>query len=178
MISRCLFSPLLMTLVLTACGVKKDVTGGTGGAGGGPQSSVDLKPREKAAVDLQMLKLKNEPLKITPVNQDPAAVNVFSATDIKPEFLRLRKIFAMPIPYNGWFMIEGETKSYQDCANSTEMKPVYTLLDDHNQVLVVAPGVRHQVSLEKLSVIRVDIENTGACKNIDLKFSVFYGANE
>ena len=169
----------LLAATLISCGVKKDVTAGTGSKLGAENPALEqLKKKEKLAADPQMLKLKNEPLNMNMVSEDPVMANLFSALNIKPEFLRIRKSFAFPIQFNGWFSIEAVTKSFQDCAKTSPEKPVFTLFDDHNGRAEIEPGQRIQVTLEKLYVVRVDIENTDACKNIDMKFSVFYGVNE
>ncbi len=155
---------------LVACGSSK--------SGFDPGPTPHLGRRQKPVSDKDTLTLKTESLKLTHITQvwQLNALNQEKGTE---KYLRVQKTFPFPIQFNGWVTLDNVTHTTGGCENrGTGEDPVFALEDDHNGYVVLKPGDRIPVGLEKLYDLVVEFPNQGLCQSVDIQFGVLYGTND
>ncbi|MGZ3796011.1 MAG: hypothetical protein ACXVB1_06585 [Pseudobdellovibrionaceae bacterium] len=156
-------------LCLGACGVSKEAEG------------IKIPPHfgkpEKPGESKDTLTLKAEGLKLTP-HMQMLKLNSLTQPEGAEKYLKVQKKFSLPIQFNGWMVLDHVEHNYSKCAQAISKEPVFTLEDDHHGAVLIQPGERISLGLEKLYVVRLEFSNLSACQGIDIQFGVIYGTNE
>jgi hypothetical protein len=161
---------LLIWVFILACGSSKD-------NGGGRAPIPDFGRPEKPVEEKDTLTLKAETLMLTHITQ-VWKINSLLQDGGAENFLKLRKEFAFPIQFNGWVTLDRVEHNYSKCALEGGKEPRFMLVDDHNGAVLLQPGEKLPVSLEKLYIVRLEFANESICDFIDIQFGVLYGTND
>lgn len=124
-----------------------------------------------------VLVLKSEELKLTGDSHEWKVNNMMRERG-GDRYQRIRKEFSSPFQFNGWISLERVENLSRSCSQDQAKEPLFILTDDHGGEVLMVPGEKMAVSLEKLYAVRVEYFNDSLCQEIHIRFGVFYGLHE